>query len=90
MKLFFDTSAFVKFFRDEKGTKVVTDLILSKSNDVYILELAKLEFYSSIYRLLRYNEISENEKNLIIDNFNNELKKFNIEPLTNMVRGNLC
>jgi len=37
MNLFFDTSALVKFFHEE-GTEAVTDLILDRNNEVWILE----------------------------------------------------
>ena len=36
MNLFFDTSALVKFFHEEEGTDIVTDLILEQKNEVWI------------------------------------------------------
>ena len=33
MNLFFDTSALVKFFHEEEGTDIVTDLILEQNKD---------------------------------------------------------
>ena len=33
MNLFFDTSALVKFFHEEEGTKKVTQLILNHENN---------------------------------------------------------
>ena len=36
MNLFFDTSALVKFFHEEEGTDIVTDLILEQNNEVWI------------------------------------------------------
>jgi len=41
MKLFFDTSALVKFFYEEKGSDIVTDLITSKQNEIWLLELLR-------------------------------------------------
>jgi PIN domain nuclease of toxin-antitoxin system len=41
MNLFFDTSALVKFFHEEKGSETVTNLILSKDNEMWISELTK-------------------------------------------------
>lgn len=57
MILFFDTSALVKFFHEEKGSELVTRLILSKDNEVWISEIAKVEFLSAIFRRLRSKEI---------------------------------
>ena len=41
MNLFFDTSALVKFFHEEKGTDIVTDLILEQNNEVWISDEGK-------------------------------------------------
>ena len=34
MNLFFDTSALIKFFHEEEGTDIVTELILDRNNEV--------------------------------------------------------
>ncbi len=39
MKVFFDTSALVKFFNVEQGTDRVTQLILNRRNQIFISEL---------------------------------------------------
>ena len=44
MVLFFDTSALVKFFHREKGTDVVVSIISNLKNEVWVSELARLEF----------------------------------------------
>jgi uncharacterized protein with PIN domain len=50
MILFFDTSALVKVFHEEEGSEVVTPLIKAKDNEVWISELARIEFLSAIFR----------------------------------------
>ena len=47
MNLFFDTSALVKLFRKEEGSEVVTKLITAQENEVWILELVRIEFFSA-------------------------------------------
>ena len=59
MNLLFDTSALVKFFHEEEGTETVTDLILDRNNEVWILELARLEFFSAVFRRFRNKELDE-------------------------------
>ena len=49
MNLFFDTSALVKFFHEEEGTDIVTELILDRNNEVWISELGRLEFVSAVF-----------------------------------------
>ena len=43
MNLFFDTSALVKFFHEEEGTDIVTELILDRNNEIWGSELGRLE-----------------------------------------------
>jgi len=81
MNLFFDTSALVKFFHEEEGTAAVTDLILDLNNDVWILELARLEFLSAVFRRFRNKELDEERLNAAINSFENQVERFHIEPL---------
>lgn len=53
MKLFFDTSALVKHFHEEEGSNIVTELINSQENKIWIFEIAKIEFFCSLYRRYR-------------------------------------
>ncbi|OHD10379.1 MAG: hypothetical protein A2086_02280 [Spirochaetes bacterium GWD1_27_9] len=85
MKYFFDTSAFVKFYRNEKGTELVTNIILDNNNQIWIMELAKLEFCSSLYRRYRNNEITFNDLSEIIELFENDIKNIQVEPFTNQI-----
>ncbi|KPA12057.1 protein containing PilT protein, partial [Candidatus Magnetomorum sp. HK-1] len=81
MILFFDTSALVKFFYEEKGSDIVTDLITSKQNEIWLLELVRIEFYCALYRRFRNNEIREDQLNIAISGFNEELYTFYVEPI---------
>jgi len=53
MNLFFDTSALIKFFHEEPGTELVTDLIIIPENSVYVSDLVRLEFVSALHRRWR-------------------------------------
>ena len=68
MNLFFDTSALVKFFHEEDGTDRVTMWITSPDNEIWVSEIAHLEFISVVYRRFRNGEIKTNLK------FKNPLK----------------
>ena len=48
MILFFDTSALVKYFHVEEGTEQITALINDPNNEIWILELARIEFIGLI------------------------------------------
>ncbi len=59
MILFFDTSALVKYFHVEKGTEQVTTLINDSNNEIWVLELARIEFISALFRKYRAHIIND-------------------------------
>jgi uncharacterized protein len=81
MKLFFDTSALVKFFHEEEGTQEVTALITAKDNEIWISELAQIEFLSALYRRVRNKEITDEQLTEAMSSFEEESASFNSEPL---------
>lgn len=85
MNLFFDTSALVKFFHEEEGTDIITDLILEQNNEIWISELGRLEFISAVFRRFRNKELDEGQLNTAIDSFENQISGFNVEPLRHAV-----
>ena len=85
MNLYFDTSALIKFFHTEEGTDIVTDLIESEDNIIYISEIAKIEFYCALYRRLRNKEITKKNLEQAIKGFEIQIKDFNVEPLGSIV-----
>ncbi len=85
MNLFFDTSALVKFFHEEEGTDIVTELILDQNNEVWISELGRLEFISTVFRRFRNKELDEERLNTAVNSFENQISEFNIEPLGHAV-----
>jgi len=83
MNLFFDTSALVKFFHDEEGSEAVTKLITSQENEIWGLELVRLEFMSALFRRFRNKEVKEVDDRQLteaISGFNEEIILFNVEP----------
>ena len=81
MILFFDTSALVKFFHREEGTDVVVSIISDLNNEVWISELARLEFICALHRRLRMNEINEDDLNKVLDGFYREYSKLNTKKI---------
>jgi len=81
MILFFDTSALVKFFHEEKGSEAVTRLIVSEENEIWISELTRIEFLSAIFRRFRNKEINDEQLKEVLRGFEEQIAFFNIEPL---------
>jgi len=81
MRLFFDTSALIKYFHEEKGTEFVTKLIDDPKNHTWISELAMIEFYNFSYRFYRESRISDDELNRSINGFDRRCIYFNTVTL---------
>ena len=81
MILFFDTSALVKFFHQEKGTDVVVSLIADTGNEVWVSELVRLEFVCALHRRFRMKEINHEELNQVFHGFSEEYSKFNTKKI---------
>ena len=85
MKFFFDTSALVKFFYVENGTDVVTQIMEHTSSEIWISDLARLEFTSALYRRYRNKTLDEIKLHIATTYFEKQLTSFNIEPLNQLV-----
>ncbi len=68
MNYFFDTSALVKIYHDEEGADIALE-IYNSEGQITISELAKVEFYSTIYRRYRERTIDLETLNLLIEKF---------------------
>lgn len=85
MRFFFDTSALVKFFYIESGTEFVTQIIEHTDSEIWISDLARLEFTSALYRRFRNKSLDEIKLHVATTYFDKQLASFNIEPLNQLV-----
>ena len=81
MNSFFDTSALAKLFQKEEGSNFVEELINAPENDIWILDLTRIELLSSVYRRYRQKDISEKELEIILNAFDEQLLELNQEFL---------
>ena len=73
MNYYFDTSSLVKIYHPEDGSKAAIELY--KSDDaIFISELSKIEFLSTIYRKYRENEISSETLNALAAKFQDDIE----------------
>ena len=73
MKYYFDTSSLVKIYHPEDGSKTAIELY--KSDDtIFISELSKIEFLSTIYRKFRENEINFETLNTLAARFEDDIE----------------
>lgn len=85
MNLFFDTSALVKYFHIEAGSQQVIDLIENFANQVWVSDLARVEFISALYRKLRRGDVDEAQLQEALAGFDVEWSRFNVHPLNEVV-----
>lgn len=85
MNLFFDTSALVKIFHTEEGSEKIRDFILDEQNNLYVLDIAQIEYYSAIYRRYRNHELSKKTLHIAISGFEKEISHYHVEPTTPLV-----
>ena len=67
MKIFLDTSSLIKLYHEEVGTDYLDSMFEEfKITNVYLSELAKVEYNSAIMKKVRTKELTEDEaKDLI-------------------------
>jgi predicted nucleic acid-binding protein len=85
MNCYLDTSALAKLFFQEEGTDVVTRLVLDPSNIVWVLDLARVEFRSALFRRYRTGELNDEMLQIALDGFEKQLLRFRIEPMTSVL-----
>lgn len=85
MRFFFDTSALVKFFYVENGTELVTQIMEYADSEIWISDLARVEFTSALYRRYRNKTLDEIKLHVATTYFEKQLDSFNIEPLNQLV-----
>lgn len=85
MNLFFDTSALVKIFHDEKCSQDIQNVYNDDNNTTYILDIAQIEYYSALYRRFRNKEISKNQLKIALTGFDKELINVRIQCTTSLI-----
>jgi predicted nucleic acid-binding protein len=86
MKIFLDTSALIKLYHQESGTQEIESLFKNfKITAIYLSELAKIEFTSTIWKKVRTKEISENTAKITITFLETDFDKFSFISIDSMI-----
>jgi predicted nucleic acid-binding protein len=73
-KYYLDTSALLPYYREEKVSRRIQELLSDIQPPVMISSLTKVEFASALARWVRMEEITDVEANLIENTFNGDIK----------------
>lgn len=82
LHLFLDTSALVKLFHVETGTPFMLDLVRMPSQDLWITDLARVEFLSALHRRYRHGELDEPSLDGAVAGFEGQLGRFQLLEVT--------
>jgi len=86
MIYFFDTSALVKYYTEEKGSEQVTAIIQDSETYIFISELTCIEIKSSFATKCRTGQITQDEWQIAVQAFDESLANFYVEPINEAVR----
>ena len=69
--IFLDTSSLLKLYHREEGTGEMVNLVKA-SNEVYLSNIAIVEFYSSVWKNIRMGWLSEKDGENLIGYFEDD------------------
>jgi len=76
MNAFLDTSSVLKLYHHESGTETLNAALSQGVEEIYLSELARLEFRSAIWKKTRTGEIDIETANAVITCFQQDEIKF--------------
>lgn len=78
MKIFLDTSSLFKLYHQEVGTEELEKIFSQiKITHIYLSEIAKVEFASTIWKKVRTKEITIEQAKITLHLFENDFEKYN-------------
>lgn len=77
MVAFLDTSTLVKLYHFEDESEQLVRLISGKVSEVYLSEIAKVEFVSAIWKKVRMKDLTEEIAKEVINCFESDKMHFN-------------
>lgn len=77
MKIFLDTSSLLKLYHNEIGSKEIVELFEQQNiEEVYLSDLAKIEFKSAVFKKVRTMDLNIEEANSLIKLFELDYSKY--------------
>ena len=76
MKVFLDTSSLLKLYHREQGSEKLLEFISQNASQIFLSELAKVEFVSAIWKNVRMQLLPESVATQIISFFENDFDNF--------------
>lgn len=86
MKIFLDTSSLFKLYHKEEHSNLIEELFSKvKITSIYLSEITKVEFASSVWKKVRTKEISKEDAITTIELFEIDSSKFTFVAIDSIV-----
>jgi predicted nucleic acid-binding protein len=86
MKVYLDTCALFKLYHNETGTEEIENIFIqNKISGIFLSEISKIEFASTVWKKVRMKDITEVQANTLIELFENDLSKFTFIQVDNII-----
>ena len=82
MTIFLDTSSLFKLYVPENGSEELDQLFDRLSiEQIYLSEIAVIEFRSTVWRKVRMNEITVDEAHILLNAFDDDCTRYRFAPM---------
>ena len=86
MKIYLDTSSIFKLYHEEEGTEEFEKVFSqAKITEIFLSELAKVEFTSTIWKRVRTKEITSEQANITLELFESDFSKYNFVATDSLI-----
>jgi predicted nucleic acid-binding protein len=86
MKIFLDTSSLFKLYHEEEGTEELENVFSQeKVTGIFLSEIAKVEFTSTIWKKVRTKEITVEQAVVTLELFASDFAKYNFVTTDSLV-----
>lgn len=86
MKIFLDTSSLFKLYHRESDTSnLERELSTIKISGIYLSEITKVEFTSTMWKKVRTKDITESEARKTLELFDFDFEKYNFVTTTSII-----
>lgn len=86
MKIFLDTSSLCKLYHQEAGTEELEEIFSQvKITHIYLSEIAKVEFTSTVWKKVRTKEITKEQAEVTLELFESDFAKYNFVTTDSLI-----
>ena len=86
MKIFLDTSSLCKLYHQETGTEELEEVFSQvKITHIYLSEIAKVEFTSTVWKKVRTKEITKEQAEVTLELFESDFAKYNFVTTDSLI-----